>query len=132
VSSPAVPWQRLLTVEILQLHAIRSSCHSRPCRTQLNCRLNYIMPFLLSPLCRAQLNLLRQTVLFITSRHGPYREHTDSTVILLFRECSFSREHVCRAVAHKRSMYIRLLHSNGSTCYNNKTTAIYYRYRKCH
>jgi hypothetical protein len=41
VSSPAVPWQRLLTVEILQLHALRSSCHSRPCRTLVNCQLNY-------------------------------------------------------------------------------------------
>jgi hypothetical protein len=36
VSSLAVPWQRLLTVEILQLHALRCSCHSRPCRTQLS------------------------------------------------------------------------------------------------
>jgi hypothetical protein len=33
LSSSAAPWQRLLTAEILQLHALRSSCHSRPCRT---------------------------------------------------------------------------------------------------
>jgi hypothetical protein len=38
---PAVPWQRLLRVKILQLHALGSSCHSRPCRTIVNCRLNY-------------------------------------------------------------------------------------------
>jgi hypothetical protein len=31
---PAVSWQRLLTMEILQLPALWSSCHSRPC--QLN------------------------------------------------------------------------------------------------
>jgi hypothetical protein len=30
VSSPAVPWQRLLTVEILQLHALKSSLHRLP------------------------------------------------------------------------------------------------------
>jgi hypothetical protein len=35
VSQPAAPWQRLLTVEILQLPALRSSCHSRPCSTFL-------------------------------------------------------------------------------------------------
>jgi hypothetical protein len=36
VYSPAVPWQRLLTMEILQLPAIRSSLHSLPRRTQLS------------------------------------------------------------------------------------------------
>jgi hypothetical protein len=36
VSSAAVPWQRLLTVEILQLHALRFYLHSLPCRTQLS------------------------------------------------------------------------------------------------
>jgi hypothetical protein len=38
---PDVPWQRLLTVEILQLHALRSSCQSRPCRNLVNCQHNY-------------------------------------------------------------------------------------------
>jgi hypothetical protein len=28
VPSPAVPWQRLLTLEILRLHALRSYLHS--------------------------------------------------------------------------------------------------------
>jgi hypothetical protein len=32
VYSPAVPWQRLLTVEILQLHAFRFYLHSHTCR----------------------------------------------------------------------------------------------------
>jgi hypothetical protein len=53
VSSPAVPWQRFLTVEIFQLHALRSSRNSLPCRTQLN----WLCPLL------------------ITSRHGPHRKH---------------------------------------------------------
>jgi hypothetical protein len=35
--SSAVPWQRLLTVKILQLPALRSCLHSRPCRTRFNC-----------------------------------------------------------------------------------------------
>jgi hypothetical protein len=43
VSSPAVPWQRLLTVEILQLRALRSSLHNLPCRTPLNYQLT--LPF---------------------------------------------------------------------------------------
>jgi hypothetical protein len=33
VPSPAVPWQRLLTMEILQLHALMSYLHSLPYRT---------------------------------------------------------------------------------------------------
>jgi hypothetical protein len=37
--SPAVSWQRLLTVEILQLAALWSSCHSSPYRTLVNCQL---------------------------------------------------------------------------------------------
>jgi hypothetical protein len=34
VSSPAVPWQRLLTLEVFQLQALRSFLHSIPFRTQ--------------------------------------------------------------------------------------------------
>jgi hypothetical protein len=36
VFSRAVPWQELLTLEFLQLPVLRSSCHSRPCRTLIN------------------------------------------------------------------------------------------------
>jgi hypothetical protein len=38
VSPTALPYQRLQTVEILQLPVFRSSCHSRPCRARLNCQ----------------------------------------------------------------------------------------------
>jgi hypothetical protein len=38
LSSLAVPWQLLLTAEILQLHALMSSYHSRLCRTHVNCQ----------------------------------------------------------------------------------------------
>jgi hypothetical protein len=40
----SVSWQRLLTMEILQLPALRSSCHSHPCRTLVNWQLNYLVP----------------------------------------------------------------------------------------
>jgi hypothetical protein len=36
VSSPAVSWQQILTVEFLQLHAIRYRLQRLPCRNQLN------------------------------------------------------------------------------------------------
>jgi hypothetical protein len=61
--SSAVPWQRLLTVEILQLHAVRPSLHSFPCRTD-------------SQLCP----------LLIISRHGPRRNtapHCSSSVVFV-------------------------------------------------
>jgi hypothetical protein len=48
VSSPVVPWQRLLTVEILQLHELKSSLHRLPYGTELarpNC-----LPYKLSAL----------------------------------------------------------------------------------
>jgi hypothetical protein len=36
VSSSTVPWQRLLTVEVLQLHAVRSSLHGLPWKLTLD------------------------------------------------------------------------------------------------
>jgi hypothetical protein len=60
VSSPAVPWQRLLTIKIVQLHSFRSCLHRLPYRNQLNS--------------------LLQTVLVITSRHGPHRKYHSSIV----------------------------------------------------
>jgi hypothetical protein len=48
VSSAAVPWQRLLTVEILQLHTLRFSLHSLPCRTQLNSQLTLSLAYNIS------------------------------------------------------------------------------------
>jgi hypothetical protein len=56
VTSSAVPWQQLLTVEILQLHALRFYLHSLPCRTQLSTVKSTISHSLLSLPCRAQLN----------------------------------------------------------------------------
>jgi hypothetical protein len=62
VSSSAIPWQRPLTVEILQLYMLRFYFQSLPCRIQL-LTLNWAK-FQTSP---------------ITSQHGPHR-----------KPCSFS------------------------------------------
>jgi hypothetical protein len=50
VSSPAIPWQRLLTVEILQLHALKSSLHGLPYRTDL--ALNFSLAYNVSTLSK--------------------------------------------------------------------------------
>jgi hypothetical protein len=39
VSSPDVSWKRILTVEILQLHALKSSLHRLPYRTACSTKL---------------------------------------------------------------------------------------------
>jgi hypothetical protein len=62
VSSLAIPWQRLLTVEILQLHVLRFCLHSLLCRTHPT-----------TQLCP----------LLITSRHGPHRKHRSSIVAFM-------------------------------------------------
>jgi hypothetical protein len=43
VPSSAVPWQRLLTVEIIPLHALKSYFHSLPCGTELSTN-NWLTP----------------------------------------------------------------------------------------
>jgi hypothetical protein len=70
VSSPSVSWQRLLTVEILQLHGLRSSCHSLSFRAQLN--------------CRPSTNWMSPIVFFITPRRGPHRKCHSSIVSRVF------------------------------------------------
>jgi hypothetical protein len=57
VSSPTVPWQRLLTVEILQLHALNSCLHGTELTTDKAPDLSVI-----------------------TFRHGPHSKHSSSIV----------------------------------------------------
>jgi hypothetical protein len=103
VSSSAIPWQRLLTVEILQLHALRSYLHSLPCRTakQLTLSLAY--------------NIL----------DGPRRNTPFRTITLRLRSYSLQREGVYRAVAQKLSLFTELCLSNGSIRHNMFNSVFY-------
>jgi hypothetical protein len=77
VSSPAVPWQQLLTVKILQLHALRSSCHSRTCRTLANCQLNY-GAISSQPLLQISAELKQKQKQRLTAGNQPARSHRAS------------------------------------------------------
>jgi hypothetical protein len=95
LSSPAVPWQRPLTVQILQLHELKSSLHRLPYRTKLE-----------------------PCPLFITSRHGPHRKHTSSIVAfgsVAAGTCLSSR---CPETALVYPPISWSLQSNGSTRHN--------------
>jgi hypothetical protein len=70
VSSPAVPWQRLLIVEIVHLHALKSSLHRLPCRT----------------------DFVATIVLLTTPRHGPHRNTLFLTLLPLLGVDSLLRE----------------------------------------
>jgi hypothetical protein len=70
MSSSAVPWQRILAVEILQLQPFRFSCHNRPCRTLINCQLNYSAISSQPPL-----QSLAPIMSFLTARRGSRRQH---------------------------------------------------------
>jgi hypothetical protein len=88
VSSPAVPWQRLLLVEILQLPAFRSFLQ----------RLSYRTAY------QQSLSGTRLTLL-ITFRHEPHGKHRfhfySSEIPRLLLEYSLQRERVYRDVAWK-------------------------------
>jgi hypothetical protein len=78
VSSSVVPWQRLLTVEIFQLHALRFVLYRLPCRTSSHLNL-YQVTTVASSLHslprRAQLTGCTNSLIFITPRRGPRRQH---------------------------------------------------------
>jgi hypothetical protein len=90
VSSPAVPWQRLLIMEILQLPALRSSLHSFPCRTQLSTE---IVP----------------TVLLITSRHGSHRKHSPSIVACVLVAAGTCLPSRCLETVAVYSLYLAVI-----------------------
>jgi hypothetical protein len=98
VSSPAVPWQRVLTMEILQLHAPRSSLHRLPYKT-----INWPCP------------------LVITSRQEPHRKHSSFTVAFVFVAVGTCLSSRCPETALVYPLISRSLHINDSTCYNTYT-----------
>jgi hypothetical protein len=98
MSSPVVPWQWILTLEILQFHVLRSYLHSLPCRTLSN---NCLCPLL------------------TTSRHEPCRKHHVSDSLLLHAYLLLW-EHVCRTTAQKRFLFTESPLSNGYIRHNIK------------
>jgi hypothetical protein len=102
VFSPVFLWKRLLTLEILQLHALRSSLHRFPYRT-----LSELTTPLVAPI-----------VFRITPLHGPRRNTPFPTVTQLLCAYSLQRERVYRAHAQKRSLFTESPLSNGSIRHN--------------
>jgi hypothetical protein len=89
ISSPAVLWQWLLTVEILQLQALRSSCHCRPCRTLVNySTISFQLPL------QSSTDSLPPVLFFINPRCESCRKHpiSNSTSIVA---CVFISTGIC-------------------------------------
>jgi hypothetical protein len=116
-SSLEISWQRLLTVEILQLPALRSSCQSRPCRTQLN-SLNYSVISSQTPLqSSTELPTLKWLDCPSWLLYNSLARTTSKTLFFYccmrvrFRESAFTEP-----LLIKGRLFIRLLHSYG--CYH--------------
>jgi hypothetical protein len=99
LSSPAVSWQRLLTVEILQLHMLKSSPNDGSLATaSFPNRLRY------------RTDLVAPIVFLITPLHGPSRKRR------------FQQYHCCcMRIRCRENVSTEPLPRNGSTCYNIKT-----------
>jgi hypothetical protein len=82
-ASSAVSWQRILTVKILRL-SCSGSLFTATFGQLLSTVNSTTAPSLVSHPCRAQLKWLLQTVLLITSWHGPHRKHPGSNVRIYF------------------------------------------------
>jgi hypothetical protein len=96
-SSPGVPWQRFVTLDILQLNSLKSSLNGCcfPAASFLH-RLPY------------RTELVAPIFFLTTPRHGPHRNNPFPAVLLLLLVDSLLRDRVYRAVAYKCLWYIRL------------------------
>jgi hypothetical protein len=90
VSSPAVPWQWFLSVEVLQLHALRTSCHSCPCRILANCQLSDSAIYSQPP-WKSSTELVAPILFFITARRGRRRQHPVVCVTVAAGTCLSGR-----------------------------------------
>jgi hypothetical protein len=84
VSSPAFPWQWLLTVEIIQLHALRSSLHNLFCRTACQLTTNYWLSEWVSEWVMLRPTVSRPVCLGIKHPYGAYDQ-----ILLLSDSCGF-------------------------------------------
>jgi hypothetical protein len=131
VSSSAVSWQRLITVEILQLLALGSSYHSCPCRTLVNflnpnwrqpvANFRTIAPFLLSPPWRAQLNCQSSALSQLFTQLAWSPRYTalgvDPTENIAFNITSIVVAVFTDPLPRNGRFLILLLHSNGRAHY---------------
>jgi hypothetical protein len=109
----SVPWQRLLTVEILQFHALRSYLDSLPCRT-LPSTDNY-RAISSQPHLQCSTELVAPVLFFITPWRGPRRQHSVFSVACVTVAAGTCLPIRCLETGCLTPLFIHLLHSNGCT-----------------
>jgi hypothetical protein len=148
VSAVAVSWQQLLPREILQLPALRSSCHSGACRTLVNWQLSYLRPRLAAishqppsllftgwlPAVNWTLSLIQ--LLHSTEPLATYYFGTLMTILITSQStpCRKKNSFHCyssttpRPLCRNGCLFVRLLHSN--SCFflqsHRLATGLYY------
>jgi hypothetical protein len=116
VSPSTSPWQRP-PVEISQLQALRTSCHSRLCRTLVNCQLNYCA---LSSEPHFQRSTELPTLNWLDCPncllYNSSARTTSKTPLFYFCvRVRFRGNVFIEPFLRNGSLFIRLLHSNGCT-----------------
>jgi hypothetical protein len=96
VSSPAVPWQRLLAMENLQFHVLKSSLNGDSLQTTSLPQIPAIAPIVFS----------------ITALHRPSKKNNTVSNSTFIVTCVIR----CRG-----NVFTEMLPRNGFTCYNIKT-----------
>jgi hypothetical protein len=107
----SVPWQRLLTVEILQFHALRPYLDSLPCRTLLSTD-NY-SAVSSQPHLQCSTELVAPILFFITPWRGPRRQHPVFSVACVTVAAGTCLPIRCLKTGCITPLFILLLHRNG-------------------